>query len=123
VFDASLLYQGWVKIDGPESAHVKAKIQTLENAASQCIGTAIVRNDCWSFLKGGFILNSPSQTSVLYFQVSSDVEHYTSGKKYLRSDQNSAILFSCVLLLTATDCKPKCFDNLNQKRLLAALLT
>ncbi|XP_066346439.1 endo-1,4-beta-xylanase 4-like [Miscanthus floridulus] len=58
----------WVKIDGPESAHVKAKILTLENAASQCIGTAIVRNDCWSFLKGGFILNSPSQTSVLYFQ-------------------------------------------------------
>jgi hypothetical protein len=77
VFDASLLYPGWVKIDGPESAHVKAKILTLENAASQCIGTAIVRNDCWSFLKGGFILNSPSQTSVLYFQVSSDVEQYT----------------------------------------------
>jgi len=77
VLDASLLYPGWVKIDGPESAHVKAKILTLENAASQCIGTAIVRNDCWSFLKGGFILNSPSQTSVLYFQVSSDVEQYT----------------------------------------------
>nr|AWA45091.1 hypothetical protein SO96G07_000002 [Saccharum officinarum] len=61
----------WVKIDGPESAHVKAKILTLENAASHCIGTAIVRNDCWSFLKGGFILNSPSQTSVLYFQTAS----------------------------------------------------
>jgi len=61
----------WVKIDGPASAHVKAKILTLENAASQCIGTALVRNDCWSFLKGGFVLNSSSQTSVLYFQTAS----------------------------------------------------
>jgi hypothetical protein len=60
-----------VKIDGPESAHVKAKILTVENAASQCVGTAIARNDCWSFLKGGFTLNSTSQTSVLYLQVSS----------------------------------------------------
>ncbi|TVU13335.1 hypothetical protein EJB05_40387 [Eragrostis curvula] len=61
----------WVKIDGPTTANVKAKILTLESAASQCIGTAIVRNDCWSFLKGGFTLNSASQTSVLYFQTAS----------------------------------------------------
>lgn len=61
----------WVKIDGPESAHVKAKILTVENAASQCVGTAIARNDCWSFLKGGFTLNSTSQTSVLYLQTAS----------------------------------------------------
>ncbi|KAF8651901.1 hypothetical protein HU200_063100 [Digitaria exilis] len=61
----------WVKIDGPSSAHVKAKILTLENTASQCIGTALVRNDCWSFLKGGFALNSSSQTSVLYLQTAS----------------------------------------------------
>jgi hypothetical protein len=60
---------GWVKIDGPTTAHVKAKILTLANAASQCLGTALVRNDCWSFLKGGFTLNSASETSVLYFQV------------------------------------------------------
>jgi hypothetical protein len=60
---------GWVKIDGLTTAHVKAKILTLESAASQCIGTAIVRNDCWSFLKGGFVLDSASPTSVLYFQV------------------------------------------------------
>ncbi|RCV26060.1 hypothetical protein SETIT_5G215100v2 [Setaria italica] len=61
----------WVKIEGPATAHVKAKILTLENAASKCIGTALVRNDCWSFLKGGFALNSSSQTSVLYFQTAS----------------------------------------------------
>ncbi|CAN6207675.1 unnamed protein product [Urochloa humidicola] len=61
----------WVKIEGPAIAAVKAKILTLENAASQCIGNALVRNDCWSFLKGGFALNSSSQTSVLYFQTAS----------------------------------------------------
>ncbi|XP_025824051.1 uncharacterized protein LOC112899695 isoform X1 [Panicum hallii] len=65
------IFSCWVKIDGPASAHVKAKILTLESAASQCIGTALVRNDCWSFLKGGFALNSSSQTSVLYFQTAS----------------------------------------------------
>jgi hypothetical protein len=59
---------GWVKFDGPATVHVKAKI-LLDNGASQCLGTALVRNDCWSFLKGGFTLTSPSQTSVLYFQV------------------------------------------------------
>ncbi|XP_052154604.1 endo-1,4-beta-xylanase 5-like [Oryza glaberrima] len=61
----------WVKIDRPTTAHVKAKILTLANAASQCLGTALVRNDCWSFLKGGFTLNSASETSVLYFQTAS----------------------------------------------------
>ncbi|KAI4968142.1 hypothetical protein ZWY2020_005254 [Hordeum vulgare] len=58
----------WVKFDGPGTIHVKAKILSLDNAGSQCLGTALVRNDCWSFLKGGFTLTSPSQTSVLYFQ-------------------------------------------------------
>ncbi|KAL6841455.1 hypothetical protein ACP4OV_028732 [Aristida adscensionis] len=61
----------WLKLDGPATAHVKARILTLENTASQCIGTALVRNDCWSFLKGGFTLNSASQSSVLYFQTAS----------------------------------------------------
>uniref|UniRef100_A0A0E0L0R8 GH10 domain-containing protein n=1 Tax=Oryza punctata TaxID=4537 RepID=A0A0E0L0R8_ORYPU len=66
-----LISLGWVKIDGPTTAHVKAKILTLANAASQCLGTALVRNDCWSFLKGGFTLNSASETSVIYFQTAS----------------------------------------------------
>ncbi|KQJ81981.1 uncharacterized protein LOC100828464 [Brachypodium distachyon] len=61
----------WVRIEGPATAHVKAKILSLDNAASQCLGTAMVRNDCWSFLKGGFSLGSASPTSVLYFQTAS----------------------------------------------------
>ena len=106
----SLLSPGWVKIDGPASAHVKAKILTLENAASQCIGTALVRNDCWSFLKGGFVLNSSSQTSVLYFQVSCDVEfvstitpaHVHGGKNRKKSIRH---VLSCVLRVSVLCCR------------------
>ena len=120
----------------PASAHVKAKILTLENAASQCIGTALVRNDCWSFLKGGFALNSSSQTSVLYFQVSCDVEFCLSpGHRHMFMEErerererereiNSAFFsHAYVFPFSAADCKPKRLHDLDQKRLLAAVLT
>uniref|UniRef100_A0ACD5WS95 Uncharacterized protein n=1 Tax=Avena sativa TaxID=4498 RepID=A0ACD5WS95_AVESA len=69
--DTVYSFSCWVKFDGPATVHVKAKILSLENGGSQCLGTALVRNDCWSFLKGGFTLSSASQTSVLYFQTAS----------------------------------------------------
>ena len=119
-----------MKIDGPASAHVKAKILTLENAASQCIGTALVRNDCWSFLKGGFVLNSSSQTSVLYFQVSCDVEFLSTitpahvhGGKTERNQFSMSSHAYYVFPFSAADCKPKRLHDLDQKRLLAAVLT
>ncbi|XP_078430574.1 glycosyl hydrolase family 10 protein [Wolffia australiana] len=58
----------WVKIRGSEEAVVKARLAT-GNATIRCIGTALARSGCWSFLKGGFVLDSPpSDTSVLYFK-------------------------------------------------------
>ncbi|XP_008788407.2 endo-1,4-beta-xylanase 5 [Phoenix dactylifera] len=60
----------WVKIKGTVSTLLKARLST-ETSTSKCVGTASAKSSCWSFLKGGFVLDSPSQTSILYFQ---DVE-------------------------------------------------
>uniref|UniRef100_A0A1D1XNF2 Endo-1,4-beta-xylanase A n=1 Tax=Anthurium amnicola TaxID=1678845 RepID=A0A1D1XNF2_9ARAE len=58
----------WVKIRGEDDALVKARLAT-GNSTIRCIGTALARSGCWSFLKGGFVLDSPpSDTSVLYFK-------------------------------------------------------
>ncbi|KAF5727827.1 hypothetical protein HS088_TW22G01524 [Tripterygium wilfordii] len=35
-----------------------------------CIGSVLAKSGCWSFLKGGFVLDSPSKLSILYFQSS-----------------------------------------------------
>ncbi|XP_059649977.1 endo-1,4-beta-xylanase 5-like [Cornus florida] len=56
----------WVKIKGANSALVMANL-TMDNTTFQCVGTVIARRGCWSFLKGGFVLDSPSSHSFLYF--------------------------------------------------------
>ncbi|XP_071691446.1 endo-1,4-beta-xylanase 5 [Rutidosis leptorrhynchoides] len=38
------------------------------NSPHNCVGTVIARHDCWSFLKGGFYMNSVSTPTLLYFQ-------------------------------------------------------
>jgi hypothetical protein len=60
---------GWVKLEGASSALITARL-ALDNAGARCIGTVLARNDCWAFLKGGFVLDWPTQTSVIFFQVS-----------------------------------------------------
>ncbi|KAF5187793.1 Endo-1,4-beta-xylanase, partial [Thalictrum thalictroides] len=62
---------GWVKIEGAESSLIRASLST-ENSTYKCIGTVIARRGCWSFLKGGFVLDSPSDTSLLFFQNSDE---------------------------------------------------
>ncbi|MQL85530.1 hypothetical protein Taro_018056 [Colocasia esculenta] len=58
----------WVQISGAESALVKARL-TTGNSTIGCLGTALARSGCWSFLKGGFVLDSPpSDTCLLYFK-------------------------------------------------------
>ncbi|PIN14282.1 Endo-1,4-beta-xylanase [Handroanthus impetiginosus] len=58
----------WIKINGGDSALVRASLLT-EETTLECIGTVIAKEGCWSFLKGGFVLSSPSN-STLYIQSS-----------------------------------------------------
>ncbi|PON57774.1 1,4-alpha-glucan-branching enzyme [Parasponia andersonii] len=62
---------GWVKIKGASSALIWASLKT-ETETYNCIGTVLAKSGCWSFLKGGFTLDTPSNLSILYFQNSDD---------------------------------------------------
>ncbi|KAF9622772.1 hypothetical protein IFM89_034007 [Coptis chinensis] len=71
LFLAIIIYDfaTWVQIKGAESAQIRASLSTEhKNSTYKCIGTVIARSGCWSFLKGGFVLNSSSNTSLLFFQ-------------------------------------------------------
>lgn len=57
----------WVRVESGSSALIRATLQT-ENVTCDCIGTVLAKLGCWSFLKGGFVLDSPSKLSVLFFQ-------------------------------------------------------
>ncbi|GMP37549.1 hypothetical protein CsSME_00009169 [Camellia sinensis var. sinensis] len=63
---------GWVKIDGAESALVRASLMADHITTYKCIGTVVAKRGCWSFLKGGFELTSSSNFYILYFQSSDD---------------------------------------------------
>ncbi|KAJ9132708.1 hypothetical protein P3X46_033546 [Hevea brasiliensis] len=60
-------FSTWVKIQGSESSLVTASL-TTDNGTYNCVGTVLAQSGCWSFLKGGFILDAPSNLSILYFQ-------------------------------------------------------
>ncbi|VVA15653.1 PREDICTED: endo-1 4-beta-xylanase [Prunus dulcis] len=64
-------FSSWVKIEGAGSALIRASLKT-EKETYDCIGTVLAKHGCWSFLKGGFVLNSPSQLSMLFFQNTDD---------------------------------------------------
>ncbi|XP_074565524.1 endo-1,4-beta-xylanase 5-like [Curcuma longa] len=57
----------WAKIQGTSSALLRATIST-EGVTLHCIGTVLAKRGCWSFLKGGFVLDAFSRSSILYFQ-------------------------------------------------------
>ncbi|KAG0491584.1 hypothetical protein HPP92_004627 [Vanilla planifolia] len=58
----------WVKINrGADSALLKARLSTGDGVLN-CIGSSVVKRHCWSFLKGGFVLDTASQTSLVFFQ-------------------------------------------------------
>ncbi|KAK8699089.1 hypothetical protein V6N13_115186 [Hibiscus sabdariffa] len=61
----------WIRIQGSNSALIRATLKT-ENRTYDCIGTVLAKDECWSFLKGGFVLDSPSNLSLLIFQNSDD---------------------------------------------------
>lgn len=60
-------FSGWVMIEGASSSLIRAGLSS-NNVRFSCIGTVIANQGCWSFLKGGFVLDSPSPISLLYFQ-------------------------------------------------------
>ncbi|GMY05478.1 endo-1,4-beta-xylanase 5-like isoform X1 [Fagus crenata] len=64
-------FSSWVKIQGAESALIRASLKT-QDVTYECIGTVIARHRCWSFLKGGFVLSSPTGFSILTLQNSDD---------------------------------------------------
>ncbi|KAJ1398989.1 Glycoside hydrolase family 10 domain [Sesbania bispinosa] len=57
----------WVKIGGSNSAMIRASLQK-EQETYDCIGTVSAKRGCWSFLKGGFVLDCPSNSSTIFFQ-------------------------------------------------------
>ncbi|KAL8553018.1 hypothetical protein ACS0TY_001627 [Phlomoides rotata] len=57
----------WIKINGADSSLIRASLET-ENTKLKCIGTVIAKRGCWSFLKGGFVISSPSNSSTLYIK-------------------------------------------------------
>ncbi|KAJ4850606.1 hypothetical protein Tsubulata_024335, partial [Turnera subulata] len=62
----------WVKIQGADSALVQASLTADNNSTFDCVGSVLAKSGCWSFLKGGFVLNSPATSSILYFQPSAN---------------------------------------------------
>ncbi|KAG4126023.1 hypothetical protein ERO13_D10G132401v2 [Gossypium hirsutum] len=64
-------FSTWIKIQGANSALIRASLK-IENRTYNCIGTVLAKNGCWSFLKGGFVLDSPSNLALLLFQNSDD---------------------------------------------------
>ncbi|PIN19174.1 Endo-1,4-beta-xylanase [Handroanthus impetiginosus] len=65
--DTIYCFSSWVKITGADSAVIKASL-TVDNTTFKCMGTVIAKNGCWSFLKGGFVLDSPSTCAFIHFQ-------------------------------------------------------
>ncbi|CAK8569334.1 unnamed protein product [Lathyrus sativus] len=60
-------FSAWVKVEGSDSVMIRARLEA-ENDTYNCIGTVSAKRGCWSFLKGGFALNSPSNSSAIIFQ-------------------------------------------------------
>ncbi|KGN61918.1 endo-1,4-beta-xylanase 5 isoform X1 [Cucumis sativus] len=61
-------FSSWVKLGGAVSSVVRASLR-MENETYNCIGTVLAKHGCWSFLKGGFFMNLPSNFSILFFQI------------------------------------------------------
>nr|GMC87510.1 anti-sigma-I factor RsgI6 [Ipomoea batatas] len=64
---------GWVRIENADSALLTASLMS-EKGEPDCVGTVVSKQGCWSFIKGGFVLTSPSNLSLLYFQNSGTAE-------------------------------------------------
>lgn len=73
-YDTIYSFSVWVKVEDTDSVMIKARLET-ENETYNCIGTVLAKRGCWSFLKGGFVLNSPSNSSTIFFHNSDGKDH------------------------------------------------
>ncbi|XP_048320813.2 endo-1,4-beta-xylanase 5 isoform X2 [Ziziphus jujuba] len=58
-------FSSWVKIKGADSSLIRASLAGED--LHECVGSVIAKRGCWSFLKGGFVISSSSNFSLLYF--------------------------------------------------------
>ncbi|TKY75487.1 Endo-1,4-beta-xylanase A [Spatholobus suberectus] len=61
----------WVRVKDSSSGMIRASLET-EKETYDCIGTVSAKRGCWSFLKGGFVLDWPSNLSIIFFQNADD---------------------------------------------------
>ncbi|KAL3356623.1 hypothetical protein AABB24_017335 [Solanum stoloniferum] len=62
-------FSSWVRVKNVNSALVTATVKP-DNKYAKCIGSVIAKKGCWSFLKGGFLWDSTSNSSEIDFQSS-----------------------------------------------------
>ncbi|KAL7604449.1 hypothetical protein Lser_V15G17141 [Lactuca serriola] len=67
-------FSSWVKLNGSNATAIKASL-SLDNDTNICIGNVIAKSDCWSFIKGGFVLDSASSYAMVYFLDSHGNKH------------------------------------------------
>ncbi|KAH0723903.1 hypothetical protein KY290_006616 [Solanum tuberosum] len=60
-------FSSWVRVKNVNSALVTATVKP-DNKYAKCIGSVIAKKGCWSFLKGGFLWDSTSNSSEIDFQ-------------------------------------------------------
>ncbi|KAL3613961.1 hypothetical protein CASFOL_042035 [Castilleja foliolosa] len=67
--DMIYAFSCWIKITGADSALIKTTLRTDQNQTTfNCTGNVLAKKGCWSFLKGGFLLESPlSINAFIYF--------------------------------------------------------
>ncbi|XP_058780906.1 endo-1,4-beta-xylanase 5-like [Vicia villosa] len=65
--DTIYSFSAWVRVKGSDSVMIRARLEA-EHDTYNCIGTVSAKSGCWSFLKGGFVLNSHSNSSTIIFK-------------------------------------------------------
>ncbi|CAI9099652.1 OLC1v1036506C1 [Oldenlandia corymbosa var. corymbosa] len=65
--DTYYCFSAWVKTNDTSLTLIRASL-TTEIETLNCTGTVLAQKGCWSFLKGGFMLNYTSNSPLLYFQ-------------------------------------------------------
>ncbi|KAK4345428.1 hypothetical protein RND71_035604 [Anisodus tanguticus] len=61
-------FSSWVRVKNVDSALVSATLKVDNSSFAKCIGTVIAKKGCWSFLKGGFLWNSPSNSPQIHLK-------------------------------------------------------
>ncbi|VFQ65878.1 unnamed protein product [Cuscuta campestris] len=72
--DTIYCFSSWVRLEDGESALLTATLLSEKGAQADCVGTVVAKRGCWSFIKGGFLLTSPSNLSLLYFMNSATAD-------------------------------------------------